>query len=243
TELVDKVLVLLAQHSVSNRFEIPLGGLVEYPASHREKLWESLELLDVHGIAYATSCPIALTWEFHHVKVAFLKSTDANLTWTCNSHSLLIKENKFSIFSTLWAKGYTTPLSYFEIHRLGTSRSQCKVHFSLGRPLAFFHQFLNPWLLSHHLCSCLHHISASKLASNALINQSLELSISDSCAAVVQMAILALMLWVSSSSVAIRPSVMVVNESKSDEVLRCTQCGNMYSSVLTCCLLCAAFLS
>ncbi|GJS52763.1 hypothetical protein Tco_0626125 [Tanacetum coccineum] len=50
-EPVDKVPVLLAQHQVSDRSEIPLGGLVEYPASPREIPQESLELLALLQVA------------------------------------------------------------------------------------------------------------------------------------------------------------------------------------------------
>ncbi|GKG54593.1 hypothetical protein Tco_0560248, partial [Tanacetum coccineum] len=44
-ELIDRALVPPVRHQVSNRFGIPLGGLVEYPASPREIPLESLALL------------------------------------------------------------------------------------------------------------------------------------------------------------------------------------------------------
>nr|GEZ57304.1 putative reverse transcriptase domain-containing protein [Tanacetum cinerariifolium] len=55
-KLYDKAPVLQVQHQVSNQYEIPLVGLVEYPASLREMLWESLEQLVRLQVASPLTC-------------------------------------------------------------------------------------------------------------------------------------------------------------------------------------------
>nr|GEW90095.1 putative reverse transcriptase domain-containing protein [Tanacetum cinerariifolium] len=50
--------MLQVQHPVSNRFEIPLGGLVEYPASPQEIPRESLELLELNKLTMKNHYPL-----------------------------------------------------------------------------------------------------------------------------------------------------------------------------------------